>query len=194
MWFCYVYWVMLNTCIMHLLCSVASSLYNVDTASRAIYQEREKKVIWSTLKPLGKVCKFIDLSWFDDSGIKCMKMAMWLNSKLQGQVSAATHGRCTPGLPQFLNHTCQIVKTSGSAGGWITCGSKWVLLSACSGGWFLLCEGSDVWVARSWRGDRRGQPLMDDQMDAQTWESRCLLELTISVHGCQHYKNWKHMY
>lgn len=41
---------------------------------------------------------------------------MSLNFQLQGQVSAARQGRCTPGLPQFLNHTCQIAKTSGSVG------------------------------------------------------------------------------
>lgn len=47
---------------------------------------------------------------------KSVKVAMSLNFKLLGQVSAARHGHCTLGLPQFLNHTCQIVKTSGSAG------------------------------------------------------------------------------
>lgn len=41
---------------------------------------------------------------------------MSLNLMLLKQTSAARHGRCPPGLPQFLNHTCQIVKTSGSAG------------------------------------------------------------------------------
>lgn len=104
-----------STCIMHLLCSVASSLYNVDTASRTIYQEREKLsgVHWTLL---GEVCKFMHSSQFDDSREKSTKVAMSRNFKILEQIHAAAHDRCTSGLPQSLNHTCQIVKTSGSVG------------------------------------------------------------------------------
>lgn len=45
-------------------------------------------------------------------------VAILLNFDLPWQVTAAGNGRGTTGPPQFLNHSCQIVKTSGSAGMW----------------------------------------------------------------------------
>lgn len=72
-------------------------------------------------------------------------MSLRLNLELLGQVGAARRRRCTAGLPQFLNHHCQIVGAGGSARGERPVA---VLLRLCSSGRFVSARG----MMNEWRG------------------------------------------
>lgn len=92
---------------------------------------------------------------------------MSLNFQLPGQVSAARQGRCTPGLPQFLNHTCQIAKTSGSVGDELPVGVSEFCYPCAQGGGFGFVRG----MMHEWRvGEVTGegtQMLINDHTDTQ---------------------------
>lgn len=160
----------IQSCSTHALCICCAHwlpLCNVDTASRTISQGR-KTVIESTLKPLGEVCKFIDLSQFDDSGEKSIKAAVSVNFKLTEQRSAARRWGWTPGLPQFLNHTCQIVKTSGSVGDELPGGVSEFCYPCAQGvglalwgEWCMSGEELERWA------ERAEQLLINDKADTQ---------------------------
>lgn len=114
-----------------------------------------KKVICSTVELLGEVCKSNDLSWCDDSRVKSGKVPMSVNFQLAEQVSASRHGHCPTSPPRFLNHTCHI-ENKWVSGGWMACGSKWILLSMCSGGCTGFVLGMMYERSPSWRGDYAG--------------------------------------
>lgn len=169
--FCYVYWIMLNTCIMYWLCSVTSSLYNVDSASRAIYQERKKlsRVHWNLWARYANPSIYLCLMTVEKKVAKWQ--CHWTLSSW-GQVTAARNGCCTPGLPQFLNHPCQIVKASGSVGDELLVGVCEFCYLCARGGWF--CFGRAMMY--EWLGAGEcTQPLINDHVHTQTWE--CVMRL-----------------
>lgn len=86
-----------HTCIMYLLCSVASSAaLDVDTSSRTIYQ---KKLSTVQSELLGEVCKFSDLSCCDGRRVKSGKVEVSVNFGLLEQVNAGKDTAAAPAPP-----------------------------------------------------------------------------------------------
>lgn len=134
-----------STHIMHPLCSVASSLNNTDTASKNNWSSQKISQLdfGETFRQGMSIHRSV-LVWcqWSKSVSHWRCCCIW-----RSHSSGSRHGRCTPGLPQFLNHTCQIVKTNGAVGDELPVGVRECCYPCAQGGW--LCEEDEVSVERA---------------------------------------------